>query len=290
MLPGPGVRKHRRVPCHICRSALAGSRGIGQCVGVRALLSTGVFVAVAALLGACQGEHSATKQNSTKTSRSSLPISTPDVAALGERTFVVHQSRVEPGTWLTVGLHPSPSPVRIRVTGSEQRMEVCPATLDGDISAWATPFAFSSCTRLDASGQAQLPATDGATHVAFAVRVLDERQVRSLDVAVGYKATDSFVEVFPADAPTEDLTVTFTPRSLSVGAHAYVLPGYLSAAGDVIRLSQEGRSVRAPTRCDFGSEIDCVGKVTPNQSVTATLIGRRPKTGRLAVFLAWLPR
>jgi hypothetical protein len=212
----------------------------------------------------------------------------PHAEAFGPRTFRVQNVHLAPGAALSIGLHPTQQPVKVEVTPAAV-LEVCPATLDGDIdlhgSSWPVPF--RSCIPLDASGHAVLPATNGFFHVAFALRSPKTTGTTVADVAISYSASDSFVQIGrPAGSATT--TVVITPRSTTVGAHAYMQPGSRTAPDALINLSQSGHALRSARSCDFGSEIPCVGGVTPKEPVTAVLGGNNKRDTRLVMFLTWL--
>jgi hypothetical protein len=85
---------------------------------------------------------------------------------------------------LAIGLHPTRQPVAIQVEPGGS-VEVCPATIDGDIdpnySSWPRS-SFESCVSLDSAGHASLPSTGGGTHVVFAIRSHDAAQHPTVDV------------------------------------------------------------------------------------------------------------
>jgi hypothetical protein len=255
-------------------------------VGTR--LSTRVLVVFAVLVAGCHRGPAAATSTAGLT-RPSIPSTTRPVqsGSLGERTFQIHQVRLAEGTWLTISLHPGLTPVKIRVT-PVSAIEVCPASLEGGIGIAAGSWPhFPSCRQVDASGRVQLPATDGATHVAFAVRALDARRGRVVEVSVSYEAKDSFVELVPPEVVAAGTSLTFTPHTSTAGAHAYSLPGYREAPDIVISMAQRGRFLRTVAPCDFGSEIDCVGGVTPNQPVTVLWANTNSARGKFAFFVAW---
>jgi hypothetical protein len=98
---------------------------------------------------------------------------------------------------------------------STSPLEVCPANLDGTISAsgsWPASSKFVSCLPLDGAGGAALPASDGNSHVAFALRPLAKALSASVRLTVSYSPADTFVAVIP-------------PRRYREGRH----DGYLRA-------------------------------------------------------------
>ena len=251
-------------------------------------LSASVLIVVAVLVSGCHGERVA-PHATAGSPRPSSPSTTGSARSrpFGERTFQIHGVRPAEGTWLTIGLHPGLTPVQIRVT-PVSAIEVCPASLEGGIGTAAGSWQhFPSCKHVDASGRVQLPATDGDTHVAFAVRALNARQGPIVDVSVSYEAKDSFVEIVPPEVVTARTSVTFTPHSSTAGAHAYSVPGYGEAPETVISMSQDGRFLRTVAHCDFGSEIGCDGGVTPNQPVTVLFANTNSARGKFAFFVAW---
>ena len=107
------------------------------------------------------------------TTTTTTPLSQPTttVPSPGTRTFSVEGAVLTSGSWLTVGLHPTTTPIQLHASAGTP-LEVCPAGLDGGLSdtSWPPWFKFPSCIALSSSGAATLPATDGLTHVAFAVK------------------------------------------------------------------------------------------------------------------------
>jgi hypothetical protein len=268
------------------RSRLDGGCHVDQSVVVLKWVARVGLVAIAMLAVGCRGGH-----NPAKSTTASVPSTTAAsrFGPFGPRTFEVRDLSLHAGEWLTIGLHPDPTPVRVQVT-PPQPMRVCPATLDGAIgppaSSWPSWFHFDACVSLDTSGRASLPATDGNPHVAFALRALTTRPRSRMTVAVSYSAEDSFVLIVPA-AGTARTYVSFTPQSATAGAHPYLMPGFDVAPGARIAMSQHGRAVRRDSHCDFGSEIECFGAVTPNSPVSVILAGNGTSTTRFATYLSW---
>lgn len=208
----------------------------------------------------------------------------------GARTFRIRSEGLRNGAYLTIGLHPTPVPVRVQVT-PVQPMQVCPATLDGVVgppaSSWPMWFHFDSCIQANPSGYASLPATDGNFHVAFAISPLTATPTADITVSVSYSAEDSFVWVVPAGGKTARAAVTFTPHTATAGAHAYTTPGFSTASGVQIVMSQRRRAVLSAKHCDFGSEIACLGDVKPRTPVTVKVAGPSTTNARLAIYLSW---
>ena len=207
---------------------------------------------------------------------------------VGYRVFVVRNVQLAFDRSLAIGLHPTRQPVAIQVEPGAS-VEVCPATINGDIdpnySSWPRG-SFGSCVSLDSAGHASLPSTGGGLHVVFAIRSHAAAQRPTVNVSVTYNAVDSFVEIVPP-AETVSTTVAFTPRSSTIGAQAYLMPGYRAAPDVVVELSQQGRALKLGVKCDFGSEIECVGGAEPGQTATAAVTGRSPSDGRVAMLVAW---
>jgi hypothetical protein len=65
------------------------------------------------------------------------------------------------------------------------------------------------------------------------------------------------------------------------------MSGYRAAPDVVVEVSQQGRALKLAAKCDFGSEIECVGVAKPGQAATATVTGRSRAGGRLAILVAW---
>jgi hypothetical protein len=105
-------------------------------------------------------------------------------------------------------------------------------------------------------------------------------------VSVTYSAEDSFVLVVPPGTGATRAKVTFTPHTSTFAAAAYLMPGFAASTAK-IATSQRGGRLRPVTRCDFGSEIACRGRGTPNNPVTVTVVGRNDNSTRLAVYIAW---
>ena len=91
------------------------------------------------------------------------------------------------GNWLTVGLHPTTTPVQLHAS-STVPLEVCPAGLDGGLndSSWPPSSKFGSCMDLSSSGPTTLPPTNGGFHVAFAIKELSAGPLTPLAVSVTY--------------------------------------------------------------------------------------------------------
>ena len=122
--------------------------------------------------------------------------------------------------------------------------------------------------------------------MAFAIRPRDAARRSTVDVSVTYNANDSFVEIIPP-VETVSTTVAFTPRSSTIGAQAYLIPGFRAAPDVVVELSQQGLALKLAAKCDFGSEIECVGGAEPGQAATAAVTGRSHTDGRVAILVAW---
>jgi hypothetical protein len=182
------------------------------------------------------------------------------------------------GDWLTVGLHPTTAPLEVQASASTP-LEVCPAGLDGGLndSSWPPWFKFSSCEVLSAAGTASLPPTDGATHVAFAIKAQSaSAPLSALRLTVDYSATDSFVEVIPPQTTSNTyMTVTVTPRSATVGASLNPINALTPAAGYSLDLMQAGRDLSQVVSCDFPTELtSCFGGVVSGDPVAVQVVGQ----------------
>lgn len=215
--------------------------------------------------------------------------SVPSAVVLGPRTFELETANLPTGMWLTVALHPSAMPVSVHVSPSDAT-QICPATLDGDIgppaASWEPTRAFDKCRPPGRSGSVELPAPDGKSHVAFAIRSSASRP-RLLEVQVSYSAVDSFVLV---TAPRgSGVTASLTPQTRTVGVAVYGMPGYhaATATGTAVTVRQARRMIGRPESCDFGSEIGCVGPVTHGQTVTISVRDHDYGFVRIGVYLAW---
>jgi hypothetical protein len=262
-------------------------------VRVLTRLATSILLVVSFVAAGVQDRRHSTRATDAllRAPASVAPTTTPiRVGPFGARTFQVRSERLRTGAYLTIGLHPSTAPVRVRITPA-QPVEVCPATLDGVIgppaTSWPTRFHFDSCIQASSSGYASLPATDGNVHVAFAISPVTASDAAVVTVSVSYSAEDSFVWVVPPGVGTARATVRFSPHSATAGAHAYMTPGFGAASGVRIVMSQHGRSMRSAKHCDFGSEIECLGYVTPRVPVTVKVAGPSTSKARLAIYLSW---
>lgn len=139
---------------------------------------------------------------------------------------------------------------------------------------------------MDATGQAVLTGFSGSAHVAFAIRSPDRSGSVAVEISLTYTAADSFVEIIPPAGGADATTVTFTPRSSTVGAQVFLMPGFEPALDIAVSVSQQHGALTLAWPCDFGSEIDCVGGVAPDQSVTVSLTGGGSNE-RVALFVAW---
>lgn len=220
------------------------------------------------------------------TTPTSAPQTATTVPLPATRSFTVSGAVLTSGSWLTVGLHPTTAPVQLTASATTL-LEVCPAGLDGGLtdSSWPPWFKFSACLQLSSAGVATLPATDGLTHVAFAIRPVSDVATVALTLTVNYTPTDSFVEVIPPrDGSQTAIAVTYSPGSDTTGALATPVNSIYPAPGYTLVLSQAGRSLSQPAVCDFPSEIACVGGVSPNEPITARLTG---PVGSVVLNLAW---
>jgi hypothetical protein len=246
-------------------------------LGSKLFVSTGLLLLTCASCSAPSASHR------------SLPATTQHRSIVfGPRKFTVTGISLAYGTWLTIGLHPTTEPIRLQATTAVP-LEVCPAGLDGEIAgntSWPASFGFLSCMALAGSGVAMLPATDGTTHVAFAIRLVAMVGEAPLTLQLSYSATDSFVEIIPPVAGVRtDMTVTITPRSGTTGAQTNLVGQLRSAPGYSVAVRQSGRHVTKPSPCDFGSEVPCVGPVTPSEPVRVHLTG--PGMPSVVLSLAW---
>jgi hypothetical protein len=212
---------------------------------------------------------------------------TSTLPAFGARSFTVSGAVLSGGNWLTVGLHPTTTPVRVQASASAA-LEVCPAGLDGGLndSSWPPWFKFPTCVSLPKSGT-MLPATDGGTHVAFALKAASaSASFVNLVLTVSYIATDSFVEVIPPTTSSHAyLTVTYTPRSTTTGAEATPVNSLTSAPGYSLDVMQGGRTLSESVPCDFPTELTtCLGGVVPGIRVEAQLVGQG---STVVLSLAW---
>jgi hypothetical protein len=225
----------------------------------------------------------------TATTSTTIPTTTASTfPTFGARSFTVSGVVLTEGDWLTVGLHPTTAPIQLQESASAT-LEVCPAGLDGGLndSSWPPLFKFPSCMSLSPAGTATLPATDGGSHVAFAVKATSASpSLTNLDLTVSYVATDSFVEVIPPTSSSHSyLTVSYTPQSTTTGAEATPVNRLTPAPGYSLDLMQDGRTLSEPVPCDFPTELaSCFGGVVPGVRVYAQLVGQG---STVVLSLAW---
>ena len=205
--------------------------------------------------------------------------------ALGYRQLSIGTS-LSKGGWLTVELHPTTAPVHLSIK-PVQVSQICPATLAGQIgtsSSWPARFHFSGCIPLDRAGQVSLPPTDGRTHVAFALRATTSQKL-SVDLVVSYTAEDSFVGVVAPGRPgTETVTVSYFPSTSTTGVLVTSTDGSSTPGADPVTVSQAGRGITTPDSCDFPSEFDCMGPVTPRVAISVRLT---PQVSPVLLLLSW---
>jgi hypothetical protein len=254
-------------------------------VGMRLGAAVAALCAIVACSACTQGKPTAAPPTTTTTTTSApttaptSPTTTTSTAPLfGARSFTVSGVVLSDGNWLTVGLHPTTAPIHLQAS-STVALEVCPAGLDGGLndSSWPPVFKFPSCVGLSPSGAATLPSTDGAIHVAFAVKASSTgAPLNPLELTVSYTATDSFVEVIPpATSSHTYLTVMYTPQSTTTAAAATPVNLVTPAPGYSLDLMQAGRALTASVPCDFPTELTaCFGGVTPGVPVQAQLVGQ----------------
>ena len=201
----------------------------------------------------------------------------------GDRSFEIH-GQFGPDQPLSIALHPSRRPVRVTVK-PDKVAALCPSTLDGHIIRTAARGWLRSCT-LAGVGAVTLLSASGLEHLAFAVTLLHGSN-RHLTIRVTYEPADAFVEVI---TPTfRLLDVTFTPRTRTVGAQTFMLPGYRPVPAAKVTVSQQGRRERQRTGpCDFPSEIDCFDRFRPGREVTASLTFVDDTTKPTALWLSWI--
>ncbi|MGP0108053.1 MAG: hypothetical protein ACLPR9_04160 [Acidimicrobiales bacterium] len=231
--------------------------------------------------------HITTTTYASNSSTTTNPVTTTTFPVFGTRTFTVSGVLLSGGDWLTVGLHPTTTPVQLHASGTTP-LEVCPAGLDGGLndSSWPPWFKFQSCMNLSPSAITTLPATDGGTHVAFAIKEVSPGSLSPLAVSVTYNATDSFVEVIPPATTSQIyMTVSYTPVSATTGATATPINLLTPAPGHSLDVMQAGRALTQMVACDFPTELtSCFEGVTPGQPVAVQLVGRG---GPVVLSLAW---
>lgn len=230
------------------------------------------------VLCACSQPARQPSRHRTATTTTTAPPTTTTLPPFGTRAFTVSGILLSGGDWLTVGLHPTTAPVEVQASASTP-LEICPAGLDGgvDDSSWPPWFKFPSCEVLSAAGTVSLPPTDGATHVAFAIKAQSaSAPLSSLRLTVDYSATDSFVEVIPPQTTSNTyMTVSLTPRSATVAASVNPISALTPAAGYSLDLMQAGRALSQMVSCDFPTELtSCFGGVVPGDPVAVQVVGQ----------------
>jgi hypothetical protein len=230
-----------------------------------------------------------TTSTTTPVASATIPTTTTStIPSFGSRSFTVSGVLLTDDDWLTVGLHPTTAPVRLQASSSAA-LEVCPAGLDGGLSdsSWPPWFKFPSCMSLSPSGAATLPATDGGSHVAFALKTTTaSASLVNLELTVSYVATDSFVEVIPPTTSSHTyLNVSYTPQSTTTGADATPVNLLTPAPGYSLDLMQGGRTLTGSVPCDFPTEFtNCLEGVVPGVRVHAQLVGQG---ATVVLNLAW---
>jgi hypothetical protein len=255
---------------------------------VRVLASrtrSGRRLLIGALLAAAAACSSSPTSRASSSTTASKTISTSRVPVLrrlpawSRRTFAIHVV-LERGAAVAVGIHPNPEPISVKVS-PPLPAELCAASVtDGTIDDQA------SCVAVDAAGRASTPPTNGAVHIAFAVRARSSRAVQ-VSVIVRYAAEDPFVLVVPPVGSVNGMSVDFTPRTATAGANAYLLPGYRPAPAIYLTMRQAGRLMHDPRPCDFLAEIDCLGRVQANQPTVISAAARAATTGKAALYIVW---
>src|SRR3954462_4311355 len=107
-----------------------------------------IVMVVVAISGSCgsSNEHNArdganepSSAPTTTTNGSTATTTTPFTpttgsgpTGLGERSFSVSGAVLASSDWLTVGLHPTTAPIKVKASGAVP-LEVCPAGLDGQL-------------------------------------------------------------------------------------------------------------------------------------------------------------
>jgi hypothetical protein len=255
----------------------------------RILSSALVLLAVASTISGCTSRSNAAK--APKQTSTTTTVASPSDQPVGPRQFTITGASASFANWLTVELHPTTEPIRLQAM-STSPLEVCPANLDGTISAtgsWPASSNFVSCLRLDSAGGAALPASDGNSHVAFALRPLEKAFSASLTLTVSYTAADTFVAAIPPTGNGNvDMTVTYVPGSSTTGAvvSPEAMADTVAAPGFVVTAAQADRTLRSPSACDFPTELSgCIGEVVPGTPLSIHVSG--PGTAKVTLSLAW---
>jgi len=199
-------------------------------------------------------------------------------------SFIVRARRISPNDWLVVALHPDATPIQIAV--SPRTTEVCPAAIDGVHldHGWPSAGGTAACVRPRAGHTITLPVTDGLSHVAFGIR--STSRISSVRLTVTYERADTFVMVIPPS--DSDATVTFTPRSHTIGARAYTLPDFSAPCGRDIRVRQAGRPrISNDRQCDFTTELEGCTGVDPGLPVTVALARADRHPPLAGIYLGW---
>jgi hypothetical protein len=254
----------------------------------RTLFCCLVLVTIGSTISGCTNGSNAAK--APKQKLTTTTVAPPSDQPLGPRQFTITGISATSTNWLTVELHPTTEPIQLQAM-STSPLEVCPTNLDGTISgggSWPASK-FVACLPLDSAGGAALPASDGNSHVAFALRPLEKAFRASVTLTVSYSPTDTFVAIIPpASNGNVDMTVTYVPESSTT--RALVTPegmaDTVAAPGFVVTATQADRTLRSPSSCDFATELrSCIGGVVPSTPLSVKVSG--PGTAKVTVSLAW---
>lgn len=208
----------------------------------------------------------------------------------GARSLELHSIELDPNESVALALHPTAAPVTI--SSSNPDLEICPATLDGELDntggSWPSVSGFTDCRPLDKSGLAALPSTGG--HVAFLMRPRDQRASRVNQLTVTYDAQDQFLVVFPPSLASGDAgsQVLITPsRSSLIVAQPYLFPGYRAADAVRVEVTQGDRTIRALDRSDLRTDGQPYGPVKVDELVAVQMYNDSPQVVRPGLTLAW---
>jgi hypothetical protein len=274
-------------------SQVLGRGNMGDVKRVQMSWCSVAAVACGALLVACSngsaGDGSTVREPTTP-----VPTTTPETTASmsassaarttetpghgeGPRTFSVLGVRLGPDDWLAVGIHPTSESVTIEVSPADG-VETCRTSVTGTD--------LRSCTAVDGAGRTVLSEICCSEHIAFAIGHRGQIRATTFTITVSYTAADAYVVITPP-VGAGTTTVAFTPRSSTVGTHAYSLPGFGTVADASVAVSQQGHALTIASPCDFAEEtLHCVGGVTPGQTAMVSLTPG-PSDRKVGLFVTW---
>ena len=225
--------------------------------------------------------------------RAGTTLTTPGMSTVptalpgGATSVVIAGISLRAGQQIAVAFHPAAVPVVL--ASSADGLEICAVDNDGLASAespaWPAAPRATGCAALAESKPVGLRATDGVSHVTFAVRAVDD--VESTEVTVTYVQADSFFGVLPQPGVLVEMSVRVTPTAQAVLAVPFDFPSYATSAVTSLSVTQADTPVTAATPCDFASELnECLGPVQAGVPVDIR-IHQAGNGAPQIVYLAW---